>query len=72
LGPTPDGTYAFRRLAPDGGAVTVALNLTDAPARLPGVRPGRVLIGTRPDHDGASVDGELQLGPNEALVVEES
>ncbi len=72
FGPTPDGTYAFRRLAPVSGAVTVALNLTDAPARLAGVRPGHVLIGTRPDRDGASVDGELELGPNEAVVVEES
>ncbi|MEO8247030.1 MAG: alpha-amylase family glycosyl hydrolase [Chloroflexota bacterium] len=70
FGPTPDGIYAFRRVAPDA-AVTVALNLTDAPARLAGVRPGRVLIGTQQERDGAEVDVDLELAPNEALVVAE-
>ncbi len=70
FGSTPDGTYAFRRISPDG-AVTIALNLTDAPARLAGVAAGRVLVGTHPERDGAGVGGELVLAPNEALVIEE-
>jgi alpha-glucosidase len=70
FGATPDGTYAFRRVGTDG-SVTVALNLTDAPARIAGVRAGRVLIGTRRDRDGEAVAADLELAPNEALVIEE-
>jgi hypothetical protein len=48
----------------------VALNLTDAARSIPGVGPGEVLIGTHRDRDGASVEADLALRPNEAVVVE--
>jgi alpha-glucosidase len=70
FGPTPDGTFAFRRIGP-AGRLTVALNLTGEPRRIPDVGGGTVLISTHLDRDGASV-GELELRPNEALVVEAS
>jgi alpha-glucosidase len=69
FGRTPDGTYAFRRVSGDG-LLTVVLNLTDEPRAIPDVGPGRVLIGTGRDREGASVDATVELGPNEALVVE--
>jgi glycosidase len=71
FGPTPEGTYAFRRVAPDA-AVTVVLNLTDAPMTIPRVGSGRVLIGTHRSREGETVDGALALSPNEALVIEEA
>ena len=70
FGPTPDGTYAFRRVAGDV-ALTVALNLTDAPVTVAGVNGGTVLIGTDRSRDGAAVAGDLSLAANEALVVED-
>jgi alpha-glucosidase len=70
FGPTPDGSYAFRRIAGDV-ALTIALNLTDAPVTLAGVNGGTVLIGTDRSRDGAVVGGDLPLAANEALVVEE-
>lgn len=69
FGPTPDGTYAFRRTSTDG-RLTVVLNLTDEPRSIPDAGPGRVLIGTERDRDGAEVDATVELSPNEALVVE--
>ena len=69
FGPTPDGTYAFRRIGPEG-ALTVILNLTPDPASVPGAGPGRVLIGTDRGRDGEAVDATIQLQPNEAVVVE--
>jgi alpha-glucosidase len=71
FGRTPEGTYAFRRVAPDA-AVTVVLNLTDAPMTIPRVGSGRVLIGTHRSREGETVDGALALSPNEALVIEEA
>jgi alpha-glucosidase len=68
LGPTPDGTYAFRRTGPTG-RLTVALNLTAEPRTVP-EGPGRVLIGTDRERDGTAVGSGIELGPNEALVVE--
>jgi alpha-glucosidase len=68
---TPEGTLAFRRGA-DSASVLVALNLTDAPRTLAAGRPGRVLAGTDPSRDGSLVDGELELRPNEGVVVEEA
>ncbi|HET9878028.1 MAG TPA: alpha-amylase family glycosyl hydrolase [Candidatus Limnocylindria bacterium] len=70
FGETPDGSYAFRRVAA-ASAVTVALNLTGAPVTIPGVESGRVLIGTHRSREGEAVGGALALGPNEAVVVEE-
>jgi alpha-glucosidase len=69
LGPSPDGTYAFRRVSLDG-RLTVVLNLTDAPRRVSGAGPGRVLIGTDRDREAAMVGDVVELRPNEALVVE--
>ena len=69
FGPTPEGTFAFRRIGP-GGTLNVVLNLTDEPRSVPDGGPGRVLIGTNRDRDGATVDRVVELRPNEALVVE--
>jgi glycosidase len=69
FGPTPDGTFAFRRVSVDG-RLTVLLNLTGEPRTIPGGGPGRVLIGTERDRDGASVSDDVELRANEALVIE--
>jgi alpha-glucosidase len=69
FGPTPEGTFAFRRIGPEG-QLTVALNLTAEPASVPGAGPGRVLIGTDRARDGEAVDATVQLRPNEGVVVE--
>jgi hypothetical protein len=52
--------------------LTVVLNLTDAPRRVSGAGPGRVLIGTDRDREAAMVGDAVELRPNEALVVEAS
>jgi alpha-glucosidase len=70
FGPTPDGTYAFRRTS-RAGRLLVALNLDDAPASIPHTGSGDVLIGTHRDRDGSAVEGRLELRANEAVVVEE-
>ena len=69
FGPTPPGSYAFRRVSTDG-QLTIALNLTAEPRSIPGAAPGRVLIGTHADRDGAGVEAMVELRPNEALVIE--
>ena len=69
FGPTPDGTFAFRRVSPLG-QLTVALNLTGEDRSVPGAGPGRVLIGTHRDRDGTAVATDVDLRPNEAVVVE--
>ena len=71
FGPTPEGVFAFRRTGPTG-RLTVVLNLTARPSFVPGAGPGGVLIGTRRDRDGTRLGADVDLGPNEALVVEES
>ena len=71
FGPTPDGVFAFRRIGPNG-RLNVVLNLTAEPCSVSGAGPGRVLIGTRRDRDGAILGADVELGPNEAVVVEES
>ena len=68
FGPTPDGTYAFRRVGLTE-AVGVLLNLTADDRTIRGAGPGRVLVGTRRDREGSEVDGDVQLRPNEALVI---
>jgi alpha-glucosidase len=70
FGPTPEGTFAYRRIGRDG-QVTVALNLTGAPRDVPGAGRGRVLIGTYRDRDGDRVGETLDLRPNEAVVIEQ-
>lgn len=69
FGPTPAGTYAFRRTRP-GGRLTVALNLTAEPRLVPAVLHGRVLIGTHLDRDGVEDSGDIELRPHEAVVIE--
>ena len=69
FGSTPDGTFAFRRVTADG-RLTVALNLTAEDRSVSGAGPGRVLIGTHRDRDGAKVAADAELGPNEAVVIE--
>jgi alpha-glucosidase len=71
FGPTPDGTYAFRRVSAEG-RLTVVLNLTDAPVSVPAAGPGRVLIGTHRDRDADQVERSVELRPNEAIVVEDA
>ena len=71
FGQTPDGTFAFRRVSADG-RLTVALNLTGEPRSVPGAGPGRVLIGTHRERDGASVSADVALEPNEGVVIEEA
>lgn len=68
FGPTPDGTYAFRRVSTDG-RLTIALNLTESPITVPDAGPGYVLIGTHRDRDGTAVAADVELRPNEAVVV---
>jgi alpha-glucosidase len=69
FGPTTDGTCAFRRVSPEQ-RLTVVLNLTDSERRIPGAGPGQVLIGTHRDRDGRTTPAEVELRPNEALIVE--
>jgi len=69
FGPTPDGTFAFRRTSSEG-ELAIALNLTGEARSVPGAGPGRVLIGTHRDRDGTSVPSDVELRPNEAVVVE--
>lgn len=71
FGPTPDGTFAFRRTTA-GDGVAVVLNLTHEPRRIAGAGPGRVLVGTHRDREGEPVDDLVELRPNEALVVDGS
>ncbi|MDQ2689158.1 MAG: alpha-amylase family glycosyl hydrolase, partial [Chloroflexota bacterium] len=70
FGPTPEGTYAFRRLGREG-SLNVLLNFTAEPRTVPGAGPGRVLIGTERDRDGMSVARDAELRPNEAVVIED-
>lgn len=69
FGPTPDGTFAFRRISVDG-QLTIVLNLTGSPRIVPGAGPGQVLIGTNRDRDGVAVEADVALRSNEALVIE--
>ena len=69
FGPTPAGTFAFRRVG-DAGQVNVVLNLTGEPRAVPNGGPGRVLIGTHRERDGQRVGDVVELRPDEAVVVE--
>src|SRR5688500_5183541 len=63
FGPTPDGTFAFRRVSPLG-QLAIALNLTGEDRSVSGAGPGRVLIGTHRERDGTedATDIDLQIG----------
>ena len=69
FGPTPDGVFAFRRIGSEG-SLNIVLNLTADSRVVPDAGPGTVLIGTHRDRDGSRVDRTVELGPNEAVVVE--
>ena len=69
FGPTPDGTFAFRRISGDG-QLTVVLNLTGEQRVVPDAGTGTVLIGTHRDRDGAASTEQVELRPNEGLVIE--
>jgi alpha-glucosidase len=71
FGPTPDGVFAFSRIGPNG-RLNVVLNLTGEPCSVSGAGPGRVLIGTHRGRDGVMLGADVELGPNEAVVLEES
>lgn len=60
----PSGVWAFRR---EGGAL-VAVNLSDTAAVLAGVT-GAIVIGSDRSRDEEVVDGALELGPREAVVL---
>ncbi len=61
----PDGAWAYRR----GNGFAAAVNLSDAAVAARGL-DGRVVIGTDRGRDGEAVDGAIELGPWEGVVVE--
>ena len=61
--PAPAGAWAWRR-----GDVTVAVNLGDEQVVIGDIY-GEVALSTGRDRDGASVTGQLELGPSEGAVV---
>ena len=61
----PDGMWAWRR----GEQFIVALNMSDEPLALDGVR-GTIRLGTDRHRDGEKVDETLTLQGWEAVVVE--
>jgi alpha-glucosidase len=65
----PGGTFCYLRQT-DAASALIALNFTDEARTVQLERPGRVLVGTHADRDGSSVDGRLELHPDEALVVD--
>jgi alpha-glucosidase len=69
FGPTPDGTYAFRRTLPPAQA-TIVLNLTPEERAVPLAGHGRVRIGTHRDREGSVVEDEVRVRPNEAFVID--
>jgi len=61
--PSPAGVWAWQR----GRDTAIALNLSDAPLSVRGIR-GTVVIGTMRSRDGDRVDGELTLNPWEGAI----
>ena len=62
--PAPDGIWAWRR----GDDVLVAVSFAESAASLDGV-DGTVRLSTDRARDGEPVDGNLTLGPSEAVIV---
>ena len=60
----PEGVWAWRR----GGSAVVAVNLSEHPARVRGVR-GTIRLDTAGKRRGDAVGGELTLAPFEGAVV---
>ena len=63
--PAPAGAWAWRR----GERFVIALNLSAAPVAVDGVS-GSVAVATDRARDGNVIDGAVQLGPYEGVVVE--
>ena len=63
--PVPTGVWGWKR----GGSVLVVLNMSDQATQLTGVS-GQILIGTSRSRDGEPVEGTLDLGAWDGLVVE--
>ena len=59
----PQGMWAWRR-----GSATVALNMSEGPAAVPGLA-GTIRIGTNRRRDGEVVADPLELGPNEGVII---
>jgi alpha-glucosidase len=59
-----DETWVWRR----GHDTVVAVNDSEVPVDVP-LEPGRILIGTDRERDGAEIDGSIRLDPWEAVVV---
>jgi len=59
-----DEAWVWRR----GHDTVVAVNSSELPIDVP-LEPGRILIGTARDRDGAEIDGSVRLDPWEAVVV---
>jgi alpha-glucosidase len=68
--PVADGGCLRYTRAAAGERMHVALNLTDTPCRLALDEPGRVRVATRPEREGEPVAGMLELGGDEAVVIE--
>ena len=62
--PAADGAWAWRR----GERFAVAVDLGGGGARVEGIS-GTVVIGTDRARDGAEVDGAVELGPYEGVVI---
>ena len=69
FGPSPDGTFAYERVARDE-RLTIILNLGDQARTVADAGPGRILIATDRTRDGDAVDAAVELRPNEGIVVE--
>jgi alpha-glucosidase len=62
--PAPAGVWAWRR----GERIVVAVNLSGEAASLP-LGPATIEIGTDRARDGETVEGDLDLGPWEGVVL---
>ncbi len=65
---SPDGTYVYLRRYEDETKL-VALNFTDEPHRVTLEGVGEIYLDTMLNRGGDAVDGELDLAPNEGVVV---
>lgn len=64
----PEGCFAYRRESGIGRALMVALNFTDRPMAVPGLCPGRLLLSTELDREGAVESVELRA--DEGIILE--
>ncbi|MGH7812868.1 MAG: alpha-amylase family glycosyl hydrolase [Candidatus Binataceae bacterium] len=64
----PDDCLCFHREAPNQ-RLLVALNFTAEPRTIPSAG-GKIILSTRVERTGESLRGSLELGPDEAAIVE--